>query len=66
MTPDRLRGRFARPPRPRTVPRMKRWFYILSIAIALLVLALLGWTVQGLRWVAAGRPRRASLATALR
>jgi hypothetical protein len=34
---------------------MKRYFYYLLIAIALLVLALLGWTVQGIRAVARSR-----------
>jgi hypothetical protein len=41
---------------------MRRWFYILLIATFLLVLALLGWTVQGIRTVA--RSRRPTLATA--
>ena len=40
---------------------MKRYFYYLLIAIALLVLALLGWTMQGIRTVA--RSRRPTLAS---
>jgi hypothetical protein len=42
---------------------MRRWFYILLIAIALIVLALLGWTMQGIRAVAGSR--RPSLAPAV-
>ena len=30
---------------------MTRWFSILLIALALIVLALLGWTVQGIKAV---------------
>ena len=41
---------------------MRRWFYILLIAISLLVLALLGWTVQGIKAVT--RSRRPTLASA--
>jgi hypothetical protein len=33
---------------------MSRYAYILALALALLVLALLGWTAQALRWVAEG------------
>ena len=43
---------------------VKRYLYYLLIAIALLVLALLGWTVQGIRTVA--RSRRPALATVTR
>lgn len=44
---------------------MKRRFWILTIALALLLLALLGWTVEGLRWAATGSRRpRASLSPA--
>lgn len=44
---------------------MKRRFWILSIALALLLLALLGWTVEGIRWATTGsRQRRPSLAPA--
>jgi hypothetical protein len=62
MTPNRLNGRFARGGRGRNVSAMRRWFYILLIATFLLVLALLGWTVQAIRTVA--RSRRPTLATA--
>lgn len=44
---------------------MKKRFWILIIALALLVLALLGWTVEGIRWATTGsRQRRPSLAPA--
>ena len=44
---------------------MKRRFWILSIALVLLLLALLGWTVEGIRWATTGsRQRRPSLAPA--
>ena len=41
---------------------MRRYTYILLIAIALLVLALLGWTIQGIRAVTGSR--RPALASA--
>jgi hypothetical protein len=37
---------------------MKRRFWILSIALALILLALLGWTVEGIRWATTGSRRR--------
>jgi len=44
---------------------MKRRFWITTIAIALLVLALLGWTVEGMRWATTGsRSRRPRLSPA--
>ena len=61
MTQNRLPGRFAPTTPGRSVPGMRRWFYILLIAISLLVLALLGWTVQGIRTVV--RSRRPTLAS---
>jgi hypothetical protein len=51
----------ARPRRRSVGGEMKRYFYYLLIAIALLVLALLGWTVRGIRTVA--RSRRPTLAS---
>jgi hypothetical protein len=51
---------------------MKRRLYFTLFAVALLVLALLGWTVEGLRWAFTGnrrparRPQPARLATSLR
>ncbi|HSC90296.1 MAG TPA: hypothetical protein VLB86_01430 [Gaiellaceae bacterium] len=45
---------------------MKRRFWILSIALALLLLALLGWTVEGIRWATTGsRQRRPRLSPAV-
>jgi hypothetical protein len=40
---------------------MRRRLLFTGLALALLVLALLGWTVEGIRWVATGsrRPRLA-------
>jgi hypothetical protein len=44
---------------------MKRWLYLTILALGLLVLALGGWVVQGVRWVLPGRRRhRRRLATA--
>jgi hypothetical protein len=44
---------------------MKRWLLLISIAFGLLVLALAGWAVQGVRWTLTGsRRRRTRLATA--
>jgi hypothetical protein len=40
---------------------MKRRFWILVIAFALLVLALLGWTVEAMRWATTGSPQRRPL-----
>ena len=37
---------------------MKKRFWILVIALALLVLALLGWTVEGIRWATTGSHQR--------
>jgi hypothetical protein len=37
---------------------MRRYTYIVLIALALLILALLGWTVQGIRAVTRSRPPR--------
>jgi hypothetical protein len=49
---------------------MKRRLYFTLFAVALLVLALLGWTVEGLRWATTGnrrpRPQPARLATSVR
>ena len=43
---------------------MKRTALLALVATALLLLALGGWTVDGLRWLAGGgRPRQAALAT---
>jgi hypothetical protein len=36
---------------------MRRRLYITVFALALLLLALLGWTADGIRWALAGRPR---------
>jgi hypothetical protein len=45
---------------------MKRRFWITTIALALLVLALLGWTVEGMRWALTGsRQRRPRLSPAV-
>ena len=45
----------------RSVLGMRRYTYILLIALALLVLALLGWTMQAIRAVA--RARRPAVAS---
>jgi hypothetical protein len=42
---------------------MRRRLLFTGLALALLLLALLGWTVEGIRWVATGS-RRPRLATA--
>ena len=47
----------------RSVGAMKRLFLITILALGILLLALAGWTVQGLRWARSGgrrRPRRAT------
>jgi hypothetical protein len=44
---------------------MKRWLYITLLAFGLLVLALGGWAVQGVRWsLTAPRRQRGRLAPA--
>ena len=44
---------------------MKRRFWITTIAVALLVLALLGWTAEAMRWATTGsRSRRPRLSPA--
>jgi len=44
---------------------MKRRFWIITIALALLLLALLGWTMDGMRWALSGsRQRRPRLTPA--
>jgi hypothetical protein len=44
---------------------VKKRFWILVLALALLVLALLGWTVEGIRWATTGsRQRRPALSPA--
>jgi hypothetical protein len=54
------------PSRPRrSVHVMKRTLLIALLALGLILLAVGGWTVQGLRWVlGGGRNRRERLATA--
>jgi uncharacterized membrane protein YidH (DUF202 family) len=50
---------------PRTVDAMKRTLLIALFAVGLIVLALGGWTVQGIRWtLRGGRDRPERLATA--
>ena len=52
-------------PRRRSVLFMKRTLLIALLAVGLIVLALGGWTVQGIRWtLRGGRNRRERLATA--
>jgi hypothetical protein len=36
---------------------MTRTFALLLLALAVLVLALGGWTIRGVRWLASGGPR---------
>ena len=43
---------------------MKRTLYLTILALGLLVLALGGWAVQGVRWALPGRRQRRRLATA--
>ena len=44
---------------------MKRWLLFALLAVGLLLLALAGWAVQGVRWTLTGQSRRRSrLATA--
>ena len=51
-------------PAARSVATMKRTLAFSLLALALLVLAVGGWAIQGVRWAATGgRPRR-RLATA--
>jgi hypothetical protein len=57
------RLRFPRGRDPRVVD-MKRWLYLTILALGLLVLALGGWVVQGVRWARPGRRYRRRLATA--
>jgi hypothetical protein len=58
----------ARPMSPaahaRSFSPMKRVVLISLLALGLLLLAVGGWTVQGLRWALGGGRRRARLATA--
>lgn len=42
----------------RSVPDMKRYLLLIVLALGLLLLALAGWTAQGLRWALSGRRRR--------
>jgi hypothetical protein len=50
---------------PRSFDAMKRTLLIALLAVGLIVLALGGWTVQGIRWtLRGGRDRRERLATA--
>jgi hypothetical protein len=44
--------------RPRSLLPMKRRLLFILIVTGLVVLALGGWTVQGLRWAANGGARR--------
>jgi hypothetical protein len=44
---------------------MKRRFWIVTIAFALLILALLGWTVEGVRWATTGSRHRRRLSPAV-
>jgi hypothetical protein len=54
------------PSRPRrTVPLMKRTLLLILVAFGLIMLAVGGWAIQGLRWtLSGGRDRRERLATA--
>ena len=53
------------PARRRSLEDMKRWLLLTLIAFGLLLLALAGWAVQGVRWTLTGqRRRRSRLATA--
>ena len=47
-----------------TVSPMKRVVLISLLALGLLLLAVGGWAVEGLRWALGGGRRRARLATA--
>jgi hypothetical protein len=55
-------GSAARPMLPsgprRSVHLMNRHLLLILLAFGLLLLALAGWTVQGLRWTVSGRRRR--------
>jgi hypothetical protein len=71
-TPIRLRDdgesasrpTFAPDERPRVVV-MKRWIYLSLLALSLLLLAVGGWAVQGVRWsLTAPRRQRGRLAPA--
>ena len=47
-------------PRTRSLAHMKRKLWFILIATGLILLALGGWTVEGLRWLAgSGRARTA-------
>jgi hypothetical protein len=51
--------------RRRSLLLMKRTLLIGIVALGLILLALAGWTVQGIRWtLRGGRDRRERLATA--
>ena len=54
------------PSRPRrSVLSMKRTLLIALLALGLILLAVGGWTIQGIRWaLGGGRDRRERLATA--
>jgi hypothetical protein len=43
---------------------MKRTLLLILLALGLLMLAVGGWAIQGLRWATGGRDRRERLATA--
>jgi len=43
---------------------MKRSSVLILLALGLVLLALAGWTVQGLRWTLSGRRRRGRLVPA--
>ena len=50
---------------PRSFDAMKRTLLIALLALGLIVLAVGGWAVQGIRWtLRGGRDRRERLATA--
>ena len=62
---DRRHGRFTPAAQPRNLGDMKRRLLFALLALALLLLALAGWAVQGLRWAVGGESRRRGrLATA--
>jgi hypothetical protein len=54
-------GGISRPATALRLRAMKRRFWIFIIAFALLVLALLGWTVEAMRWATTGSRQRRPL-----